>query len=110
MKKTGSMTKKGKKESPAQNLVRELTTDHEVQSLGVSQGPSATSANVGAMSPEVQAAKKRKLILRTRQKSPVPAIQESEEFKLLLTTRYLSRKTKRLKRLEKLFTEREVRA
>jgi hypothetical protein len=78
MKKTGDMTKKGKKESPAQNLVCELTTDHRVQSPGASQCPSATSADVGAMSPEVQAAKKRKLILRNRQKSHVPAVQESE--------------------------------
>jgi tellurite resistance protein len=58
--------------------VRELTTDHEVQSLGVSQGPVATADDVMAASPEVQAAKKRKLILRNRQKSPVPASQELE--------------------------------
>jgi hypothetical protein len=37
MKKTGGMTKKGKKESPAHNLVRELTTDHGVQSPGTSK-------------------------------------------------------------------------
>jgi hypothetical protein len=53
MKKTGGMTKKGKKESPAQNLARELTTDHEVQSLGASQGPSATAEDVVAASPNV---------------------------------------------------------
>ena len=78
MKKTGAMTKKGKKENPAQNLVRELLTDHRVQSPGVSQGPTTITANVTATSLEVQAAKKRKLILRIRQKSPVPASKELE--------------------------------
>jgi flagellar basal body-associated protein FliL len=53
MKKTGGMTKKGKKETPAQNLVRELTTDHGVQSPGASQGPVAATADVMVVSPEV---------------------------------------------------------
>jgi hypothetical protein len=75
MKKTCDMTKKGKKETPAQNLVRELLTDHRVQSPGASQGPVAATADVWR---EVQATKKRKLILRNRQKSPVPASQELE--------------------------------
>jgi tellurite resistance protein len=78
MKKTGGMTKKGKKETPAQNLVRELLTNHGVQSPGASQGPVAATADVVAASPEVQAAKKRKLILRNRQKSPAVAAPELE--------------------------------
>jgi hypothetical protein len=78
MKKTDSMTKKGKKESHAQSLARELTTDHGVQSLGASQGPSATAEDVVATSPNVQVAKKRKLILRNRQRSSAPASQELE--------------------------------
>jgi hypothetical protein len=78
MKKTGCMSKKGKKESPAQNLVRELTIDHGVQSPGASQGPAATSVDVAAVLPEVQAAKKKKLILYNHQKPPVPAVQELE--------------------------------
>jgi hypothetical protein len=69
MKKTDGMTKKGKKDSPSQNLARELTTDHGVQSLGASQGPSATAEGVVVVSPTVQAAKKRILILWDRQKS-----------------------------------------
>jgi hypothetical protein len=36
MKKKGAMTKKGKKKTPAQNLARELLTDHGVQSPGFS--------------------------------------------------------------------------
>jgi hypothetical protein len=78
MKKTSGMTKKGKKETPAQNLVRERLTDHGVQSPGTSQGPATVTADVAATSPEVQVAKKRKLILRNCQKSPIPAFQELE--------------------------------
>jgi hypothetical protein len=66
MKKMGAMTKKGKKETPAQNLVRELLTDHRVQSPGASQGPAAVTADVAVTSPEIQVAKKRKVILRNR--------------------------------------------
>ena len=73
MKKTGGMTKKGKKESPAHNLVRELTTDHGVQSPGASQGPEVEAADVVAASLEVQAAKKWKLILRGGKKPPTAA-------------------------------------
>jgi hypothetical protein len=51
MKKTGGMTKKGRKESPAQNLARELTTDHGVKSHGASQGPSATAEDVVSSPP-----------------------------------------------------------
>jgi hypothetical protein len=76
MKKIGGMTKKGKKESPAPNLARELTTDHGVQSLGASQGPLATAEDVAVALPNVQAAKKRKLILRDHQRSWAPASQE----------------------------------
>jgi hypothetical protein len=81
MKKTGGMTKKGKKESPAQNLVRELTTDHGVQSPGASQGPEVETADVMAASLEVQAAKKRKLILRGGKKPPTaaPPVLEANE-------------------------------
>jgi hypothetical protein len=78
MKKTGAMTKKGKKETPAQNLVRELLTDHGVRCPGASHGPAAVTTDVAATSPEVQAAKMRKIILRNRQKSPVAASQELE--------------------------------
>ena len=79
MKKTGGMTKKEKKkESPAQNLVRELSIDHGVQSHGTSLDPNATAEDVATASPEVQAVKKRKLILRDRQKSPIPTSQEWE--------------------------------
>jgi hypothetical protein len=81
MKKTGGMTKKGKKESPAQNLVRELTTDHEVQSPGMSQGPEVETADVVEGSPEVQAAKKRKLILRGGKKpstAPHPFLEAAQ--------------------------------
>ena len=63
MKKKGAMTKKGKKETPAQNLVRGLLPDHGGQSQGDVQGPAATTTYVAATSPEIQAAKKRKLIL-----------------------------------------------
>ena len=77
MKKTGGMTKKGKKrESPAQNLVRELSIDHGVQPHDTSSNPDATAKGVAAASPGVQAAKKRKLILRDRQRSPIPASHE----------------------------------
>jgi hypothetical protein len=79
MKKTSGMTKKGKKrESPAQNLVRELSMDHGVQPHGVSSDPNAIAEDVATASPEVQAVKKRKLILRDRQKSPIPTSQELE--------------------------------
>jgi hypothetical protein len=78
MKKTGAMTKKGKKETPVQNLVRELLTDHRAQSPGASQGPAAMTADVAATSPKVQVAKKRKVVLRNRQKSPVVALLELE--------------------------------
>jgi hypothetical protein len=71
MKKAGGMTKKGKKkESPAQNLACELSMDHGIQAPGAPLGPNATAEDVVAASPEVQATKKRKLILRDRQKSP----------------------------------------
>jgi hypothetical protein len=74
MKKTGGMTKKGKKkESPAQNLVRELSVDHGVQPHGASSDPNATTEGVAAASPGVQTAKKRKLILRDGQRSLAPA-------------------------------------
>ena len=63
--------KKNRKKTP-EELIEQIP--HEVQSLGVSQGPVATADDVMAASPEVQAAKKRKLILRNRQKSPVPAV------------------------------------
>jgi hypothetical protein len=69
MKKTGGMTKKGKKETPAQNLVCELLTDHKVQSPGASQGLEVDSADAVAASPEAQATMKRKLVLRDHQKS-----------------------------------------
>jgi hypothetical protein len=76
MKKKGVMTKKGKKETPAQNLERELLTDHGVQSPGVPQDPAAVTTGAAATSvahPEAHAAKKRKLILWTGQASPSPA-------------------------------------
>ena len=81
MKKTGGMTKKGKKESPAQNLVWELTTDHGVQFPGVSQGPEVETVDVVAASPQVQAAKKRKLILRGGKKpsaAPPPILEAAQ--------------------------------
>jgi hypothetical protein len=55
-----------------------LLTDHGVQSQGDVQGPAAATTDVAATSPEVQAAKKRKLILRGRPKSPVTASPELE--------------------------------
>jgi hypothetical protein len=78
MKKIGGMTKKGNKESPAQNLVRELTTDHGVQSPGVSQGPEVETVDVMAALPEAQATKKRKLILQGGKKhsaAPPPVLE-----------------------------------
>jgi hypothetical protein len=44
--------------------------DHGVQTPGAPLGPNTTTEDAVAASPEVQAAKKRKLILRDRQKSP----------------------------------------
>jgi hypothetical protein len=66
--KMGAMTKKGKKETSAQNLVRELLTDHGVQSPGASQVPAVVTADVAVTSPEIQVAINRKVILRDSQK------------------------------------------
>jgi hypothetical protein len=73
LKKKGAMTKKGKKETPAQSLECELLIDHGTQSPLV---PSTATAGVTtATSPDAQAAKKRKLILRAHQASPAPTSQ-----------------------------------
>jgi hypothetical protein len=100
MKKTGGMTKKGKKESLAQNLVRELTTDHGVQSPGMSQGPEVETTDVVAGSPEVHVAKKRKLILRGGKKpstAPPPVLEAAQPAP---KTRYQSRMMRRRRPLD----------
>jgi hypothetical protein len=56
--------------------VRELSIDHGVRPHGASSDPNATAEGFAAASPEVQAVKKRKLILRDCQRSPIPASHE----------------------------------
>jgi hypothetical protein len=97
MKKTGAMTKKGKKETPVQNLVRELLTDHGVQSPGVSQGPAVVAAHVAATSPPIQAAKKRKIVLCNPRSLRSLLLKSWRQSNLLPTTRYQSRMMKKLR-------------
>jgi hypothetical protein len=72
MKKKGGMTKKRRKETPAENLARELLTDHGAQSPGTSQNP---TADIVASPPGTQAAWKKKIILRNQAATERPSLE-----------------------------------
>jgi hypothetical protein len=73
MKKKGAMTKKPQKETPAENLERELLTDYEAHSPEVPQGPAAVAGAAVTSLLETRAARKKKIVLRNRTSIPNPS-------------------------------------
>jgi hypothetical protein len=74
-KKKGGMTKKPRKETPAENLARELLTDHGAQFPEVPRSPTIAIASIAtAPLPETQAARKKKIVLRNQASTTNPSL------------------------------------